>query len=128
MDENSPNDTARRILLVEDDAVLRSLVRTILDEDGYAVTEVEAPSEAAAILRGAEFDLVITDGFLAPAGGRLCAADLLREAGATPVALFTAQPVGRDQALAAGFSELICKPFDLEAFEQRVRALVDTAA
>lgn len=127
MDENSSNDTARRILLVEDDAVLRSLVRTILDEDGYAVTDVEAPAQAAVILRRAAFDLVITDGFIAtPAAGRLGAADLIHEAGTTPVALFTAQPVGRDQALAAGFSDLIGKPFELETFEHRVRALVDS--
>lgn len=128
MRENCPRETARRILLVEDDAVLRSLVRTILDEDGYAVTEVDAPSAAAAILRQAAFDLIITDGFaVTPTIGELGAADLIREAGGTPVALFTAQTVRREQALAAGFRELIEKPFDLDVFERRVRALVDSA-
>src|SRR5689334_19949625 len=82
MDKISPNETARRILLVEDDAVLRTLVRTILDEDGYAVTETAVPSQAAAILRQSTFDLVLTDGFLvAPSTERMGAADLLREAG-----------------------------------------------
>lgn len=127
MHENRPSHMPRRILLVEDDVVLRDLVRAILDEDGYAVTEATAPSEAAAILRRSAFDLVITDGFTVGPSDALSAADLVREAGETPVALFTAQSVARQQALATGFVELIAKPFDLGEFERRVRTLLASA-
>ena len=50
------------ILLVEDEAIVRTLVRTVLTEQGYKVVEAADPNEALAICAGGStFDLLFTD-------------------------------------------------------------------
>jgi CheY-like chemotaxis protein len=119
------DDPNRRILLVEDDLVLRELVVTILEDEGYAVIASRAPVEAAELLDHISFDLVITDGFSRTGAAVFTStADLLRAAGSTPVALFSAHTLKTDTALAAGFRDLITKPVDLETLERQVGALL----
>jgi DNA-binding response OmpR family regulator len=97
----------------------------VLDEEGYALILTQVPGDAASLLREVAFDLVITDSFRRPPTVVLSsAADLLAAAGGTPVALFTAQPVELDAALAAGFRDLLAKPFDLDTLARQVRALL----
>jgi CheY-like chemotaxis protein len=120
-------DAPRRILLVEDDLVLRDLVVLILEDEGYAVIGAEIPVDAVTLLEHATFDLVITDGFSETASAVLTStADVLREAGVVPVALFSGYTIGLEAAQAAGFRDLITKPFDVEALERQVRVLLGT--
>jgi DNA-binding response OmpR family regulator len=51
-------------------------------------------------------------------------AELREAAGATPLVPFTAHRLKLDADLAAGFRDLIEKPFELETFESRVRTLL----
>jgi DNA-binding response OmpR family regulator len=51
-------------------------------------------------------------------------ADLIRSAGVTPVALFSAHLWDRERAQAAGFRDLISKPFDLDTLARQVKALL----
>jgi DNA-binding response OmpR family regulator len=114
-----------RVLLVEDDEALRELVTEILETEGYAVLGAASSHEAVGILHALKVDLVITDGYGGASGSVLASAgDVQRHAGSTPVALFTAHRVSRETALAANFSELIEKPFDLDSFTNRVRSLL----
>jgi CheY-like chemotaxis protein len=118
-------DPQERILVVEDDLVLRELVVSVLDDEGYAVIGTELPGDATALLGRVRFDLVITDGFSSkPEVELLEAQAVLEAAGATPVALFTAHRFELDEVRAAGFRDVIEKPFDLETFEQQVRTLL----
>jgi len=66
-----------RILLAEDEAVVRDLATEILTEAGYAVVAVEDGEEALEVLRGRSdrFDLVILDMIMPRKGG----ADVLKE-------------------------------------------------
>ena len=117
-------DPHHRILLVEDDVAVRDLVVALLEEE-YSVIAVSAPVDGAALLAEVAFDLVITDGFSQTAATVVAStADLLRAAGATPVVLFTAHRVEPDAVRAAGFRDLIDKPFDIEEFEQQIRVLL----
>lgn len=50
-----------RILVVEDDATFRSLLRTILTAENYEVVDVSDAEQALDVLRRREFDLVISD-------------------------------------------------------------------
>jgi DNA-binding NtrC family response regulator len=71
------------------------------------------------------FDLVITDGFSNTAGAVLVNLAELREAaGVTPVALFTGHRMELAGVQAAGFRDLIEKPFDIEALARQVRTLL----
>ncbi|MGB9080964.1 MAG: sigma-54 dependent transcriptional regulator [Desulfuromonadaceae bacterium] len=50
-----------RILLVEDDETFRSLLQTILEDDGHEVLTAEDGLEGLRLLRQESFDLVVTD-------------------------------------------------------------------
>jgi DNA-binding NtrC family response regulator len=49
------------VLIVEDDALMRSFLSTVLQEDGYRIVEAADGREGLRKLEGADFDLVITD-------------------------------------------------------------------
>ena len=118
-------DPHERILVVEDELMLRELMVDILDDDGYAVIAAAVPGDATTILSQVRFDLVITDGFAPRSQVELLDAQaVLQAAGVTPVALFTAHKFELDDTLRAGFQALIAKPFDVETLEQQVRSLL----
>jgi DNA-binding response OmpR family regulator len=115
------------VLLVEDDAAIRDLVRQVLQDEGHAVTARRTPEEATQLLAEASFDLVITDGFsVLPDSSFVSTADVVRSAGLTPVALFSAHTHDLGVAKAAGFRDLITKPFDLDTLIHQVRVLLGT--
>lgn len=51
----------KQILLVDDDKVLRELIRLVLEDEGYALTECVDGEQALAVIRERKFDLVIAD-------------------------------------------------------------------
>ncbi len=67
------SSSAKRILVVDDDATIRLLCARVLTEAGYRVVEAEGSPEAMAVLSepGASIDLVLADLFLPPPGFQL---------------------------------------------------------
>ena len=113
-----------RILLVEDDSDLRSVLAEVLTRGGYEVIEARNGEEAVLLFRQAPVDLVVTDllmpekdGFETlmelraekPApkilamsgGGELSSAIYLRMAGRLGASLVLAKPFGTAEFLAA---------------------------
>jgi CheY-like chemotaxis protein len=117
----------RRILLIEDDTAVQEMLTMILEDQGYDLILTRVPADAASLLREVAFDLVITDAFSnTPAAVLAGTTEILAAAGGTPVALFTAHQVELDAALAAGFADLLAKPFELDTLERQVRALLSS--
>jgi DNA-binding response OmpR family regulator len=107
--------------------MIRDLVVDVLEHEGYTVTASVTPMEAARLLDQVDFDLVITDSFSTlPSSSFVSTADVVRSAGLTPVALFSAHTHDLDVAKAAGFSDLIAKPFDLDTMVHQVKVLLGT--
>jgi DNA-binding response OmpR family regulator len=118
-------DFPEHILLIEDDVMISDLVVTVLEDEGYAVVVCLTPLDAMSFLDRLSFDLVITDGFSRePRAVFVNTADLVRSAGVTAVALFSAHRLDRERAQAAGFRDLITKPFDLDTLVRQVKALL----
>jgi two-component system response regulator MtrA len=118
----------QRILLVEDSATIGNVVTVDLQAEGYAVITSTSLAAATELLREIAFDLVLSDGFVTDAAALVTTGQTLRAvAGGTPLVLFTAHRLTLDAAQAAGFSDLITKPFDLERLEQQVRALLQAS-
>lgn len=118
-------DLHPHVLLVEDDLVVGELVAEVLEEEGYAVIAATVPVDAVALLERVSFDLVITDGFSRAAAAVFTNTDdVLRAAGVTPVALFSAHALELEQARAAGFRDLISKPFEIDILLQQVHVLL----
>jgi CheY-like chemotaxis protein len=108
-----------RILVIDDDRSLRELMTLVLETAGYAVIAAASPADGETLLRAAAFDLVVTDGFSAASQGTFVnTATVLAAAGAIPIALFTAHRIEPAAARAAGFRDLIEKPFDLDTLER----------
>ncbi len=121
----SVSDLPEHILLIEDDVMISDLVVTVLEDEGYAVVVCLTPLDAMSLLDRLSFDLVITDGFSREPGAVFVnTADLVRSAGVTPVALFSAHKLNLELARAAGFRDVVSKPFDLDILVRQVKVLL----
>ena len=123
-----------RILLVEDDAVLRDVMLRSLVDAGHRVDIATTMDEARHWWRVQPYDSVLLDLNLPVSGqdrgGLGNGLAVLREARArgdrTPVLVLTARDrtVERIAGLDAGADDYLGKPFDLAEVEARLRALV----
>lgn len=105
-----------RVLLVEDEDLLRWSIERYLVKRGFTMTTARDGAEALAVLAGAAFDIVITDLAIAGGDGLAVAAEARRLHTETQVIIITGQG-SKDtilQALRQGVSDYIEKPFDLE--------------
>jgi len=105
-----------RILVVDDEASIRELLRIVLEGEGYRVAEAGTAAAAAALLASEPLDLVICD-IVLPDGNGL---DLVRShrdrADAPNFVVITAHttPAQALSALREGAVEYLSKPFDVE--------------
>lgn len=116
------------VLVVDDNALNRELLRLVLEQQGYAVVEATTAEEALAMLRENQPSLVLMDCHL-PGMDGLAATREIKGADATcgiPVVAVTAHamPGDRERALAAGCNEYISKPVDFS----RLMTIVSTLA
>ena len=61
MNKQAKPNTGKRILLVEDERVVRETLRSFLSMDAHTVIEANNGAEAFALFRDGQFDLVVTD-------------------------------------------------------------------
>jgi CheY-like chemotaxis protein len=59
----------RRILVVDDEASIRAMVKTVLERVGYDVTTARNGREAIALLAQSDFDVVLLDVMMPVLGG-----------------------------------------------------------
>lgn len=115
-----------KVLLVEDDVSLATLVKDSLEEDTYAVDLAENAQEAQDLLEVYPYDLVLLDVELPEWDGiHLCSR--LRQQGFTvPILLLTARQETADKVagLDAGADDYMVKPFELEELRARIRSLL----
>ena len=118
----------KRILIVEDDASLARVLRDNLTFDGFDVKCAADGDTALSEARTFAPDLVVLDVMLPDTNGfDLCG--VLRHGGQTPIIMLTARSQKADklQGLNLGADDYITKPFDLEEFLARVRAVLRRA-
>lgn len=106
-----------RILVLDDDEALEAVTCKVLERLGYTATGETVANRALERFRAApaEFDLVITDQNMPGVSGVTLAAEFLRLRPALRVILVTGKLTHelREQAAAAGISEVISKPIEL---------------
>ena len=112
-----------RILVVDDDANTRELLRIILRAAGYEVEEAFNAEEAIAMLSRAQYDLVTLDIMMPEVDGFECCRRI-RAFSRVPVIFVTAKDQLFDEivGLEAGADDYITKPFQRESVVGRVRA------
>lgn len=100
------------ILIVEDESIIRSALRRLLEKHDYDVQDAESVDEATRRFNLSDFNLIITDLRLPGAPGT----DLIKLAGPVPVLIMTSYASLRSavDAMKMGAVDYIAKPFDHE--------------
>jgi len=112
-----------RILLVDDEQSIQTLLSYPLRKDGYHVTSALDGSEALRRFEEGRFDLVILDLMLPRMGGvEVCRQ--LRSRSQVPIIMLTAKGSETDKVagLEVGADDYITKPFSMREFRSRVKA------
>lgn len=110
------NQVRGRVLLVEDEDLLRWSIQRYLTTRGFAVESVRDGAEAIASMNATAFDIIVTDLAVCGVDGLAIAAEARRLNAETQVIIITGHG-SKDtilQALRQGVADFIEKPFDLE--------------
>ena len=117
------------ILVVEDDAKLRSLFCTVLANNGYLALPAESSEKALSLLDSEYVDLIISD-IMMPGMDGYELIDHLRTSGFTmPILIITAKERFEDKqrGFQAGTDDYMVKPIDVNEMVLRVGALLKRA-
>ncbi|QDU60476.1 Sensor protein TorS [Planctomycetes bacterium Pan216] len=119
-----PESNGKRVLLIDDDAGIRKLVRDTLRPVGAEVVTCANGADGLQRLRDESFDLILLDLELEGATGVnvircICKEQLARH---IPIYAFTAYAEREDvdRLFSHGFVGLITKPFDIRALQERI--------
>jgi DNA-binding response OmpR family regulator len=115
-----------RILVVEDDPRMASLVSRALRESGYAVDVVGHGAEAAVQGATAAYDLLVLDILLPGKDGFAVCRELRAASIATPILILSARSeiADRVRGLELGADDYLPKPFAVSELRARVAALM----
>jgi len=114
-----------RILLVDDEPDLRSMVRQYLEAEGFAVVEAADGSEALERVRSSSPDLILLDVSI-PAPDGIEVLRTVRRTSDVPVIMLTAksEEIDRVVGLTMGADDYVTKPFSPRELVARVRAVL----
>jgi DNA-binding response OmpR family regulator len=123
-----PNAAARNkvhVLVVDDEKMIRSLLKMSLQRMGYEVSTAEDGAEALAMCRTTSYDLVLLDILMPKVDGFTVCAELRRTSD-VPVVMLTAlnRPDDIVRGLEMGADNYITKPFTFKEVEARIRAIL----
>lgn len=119
------NGKRATILVVDDDPKITALLRRVLVADGYDVRTAHDGETGLAAALDAAVDLVVLD-VMVPgmSGWEICCR--LRQRRSVPILMLTAKAQVEDKVkgLDSGADDYLVKPFALEEFSARIRALL----
>lgn len=118
-------DTDHRVLIIDDDRELCSLLQDFLGLEGFRADAIHDGAEAVEALKGNEYDAIVLDVMLP----RIQGFDVLRklrEFSATPVIMLTARGEDTDRivGLEMGADDYLPKPCNPRELAARLRAIL----
>ena len=113
------------ILVVDDDARIRSMLRRYLLDEGFDVSDVADGTAMRAVLRDKPADLVLLD-LMMPGEDGFSLARHIRQNSATPIIMLTGKGdlIDKVAGLEAGADDYIAKPFHLREVLARIRTVL----
>lgn len=118
--------TAAKILVVDDDDEIRSLLQVVLTREGFDVQLAKDASAARRILvTPASIDLIVLD-VMMPGEDGLSFCERLRETMDTPILMVSARGLSVDRSigLETGADDYLAKPFERRELVARVNAIL----
>ena len=127
--EDDGSHAGAKLLVVEDEPLVRDLIALNLRHAGYDVTTAPTWPEGLAAITQTRFELAVVDVML-PGGDGMELVQKARAAGVTcPVLMLTArgETAAKVRGLDSGADDYMTKPFDVPELLARVRALLRRA-
>ena len=114
-----------KILIVEDETIIRTALRKLLERNLYEVCEAPSVKEATTKFNLKDFDLIVSDLRLPGAPGT----DLIKLAGETPVLIMTSYASLRSavDSMRMGAVDYVAKPFDHDEMVNAVKRVIGKA-
>lgn len=124
----SVTDMPRRVLIIDDEQDLRTMLSSYLKADGFEVLEAAAGIDGLSLAVGKEPDLVVLDVGLPDIDG-FEVLRRLRASSAVPVIMLTArsEEVDRVVGLTVGADDYVTKPFSPRELVARIGAVLRRA-
>lgn len=121
-------DDAPHLLVIDDDARIRSLLSRYLNDNGFRVDVAANAAEARTLLGGLAFDLLVVD-VMMPGENGLDLLRSLRETMDVPILMLTARAEidSRIKGLELGADDYLGKPFNPRELLARIRAVLRRA-
>jgi DNA-binding response OmpR family regulator len=122
--DGTMDDMPTRVLVLEDDSGLRTSLRLVLEDSGYAVVEADE-AEVALELVEQGVDVMLVDLMLGGVDG-FTFIRRARPRTQAPIVVISARDGVQDivSALEAGADDYVTKPFEVEEVQARLRALL----
>jgi len=116
------------ILYVEDNPDNRSLIRRVLEAEGYAVVEAVNAKQALEKLESTDIDLVLMDINMPDMDGYTLTARIksIQKFSKIPIVAVTANVMrgDREKSLGAGCDGYIQKPIDIDTLSQQIERFI----
>ncbi len=115
----------KKMLIVDDDAHIRNLVKVYAELDGFACSEAEDANQALKFVSNTDFDIVILDIMMPGKDGYEALAEI-REYSQVPVIMLTARSEEYDKLMGfhLGADDYVSKPFSPKELMARVGAVM----
>lgn len=124
-------DKAGRVLVVDDEPVVRNLIQAVLTAEGYTVLDANAYEEAMAICEALDsqgIQLLVVDHGLPPKNGKALASQILKRCPNAKVLMISGWPfevvVAQDGLLPG--ARFLPKPFTSQALKKVVAEILMT--
>lgn len=110
------------ILIVEDEPIIRSALKRLLERNGYQISEAGSVQEAQPLLAANKFDLIVSDLRLPGAPGT----EMIKLAGEIPVLIMTSYASLRSavDSMKLGAIDYIAKPFEHDDMLQSIARIL----
>jgi len=115
-----------RILVLDDDPDIGTMIKMMLEYKGYMVTVSDRADMAQQVLNNGGVDLIIMDMLLSGVNGTDLCVDLKKNPSTSriPVIMISAHPNAKEICLEAGADEFIPKPFDMNDILSKIDGLL----
>ena len=113
------------ILVVDDEEVVRSVVRDMLESDAYSILDTGDPHHALRIARERPLHLLLSDVVMPLMKGPELAAKVLAVNPSTKILLMSAYPMSE---VAASGRAFISKPFSVQSLNDKVRHVLEQSS
>ena len=123
------SEESAHILVVDDDARIRDLLKRFLTRSGYLVTTARDAAHASRLLDSLSFDMLVVD-VMMPGEDGFSLTRRIRDQIDTPILLLTARNETGDriEGLEAGADDYLPKPFEPRELLLRIGAILRRAA